>query len=100
MSANQKFPLLQKKVAATGKLRKYTRKMLMAMLKERGAYPTCYVSSRTDFLIVGEKPGIKLEKYEEKFLSDKPVNYMGKLDPYYSPIASIVLDAFFTDGEN
>ena len=41
-----------------------------------------------------------VEKYEEQFLSDKPVNYMGKLDPYYSPIASIVLDAFFTDGEN
>ena len=62
MSANQKFPFLQKKVAATGKLRKYTRKTLMAMLKERGAYPTCYVSSRTDYLIVGERPGIKLER--------------------------------------
>lgn len=60
MSANQNFPLLQKKVAATGKLRKYTRKTLMAILKERGAYPTCYVSRRTDYLIVGERPGIKL----------------------------------------
>ena len=62
MSANQNFPLLQKKVAATGKLRKYTRKMLMAILKKRGAYPTCYVSRRTDYLIVGERPGIKLER--------------------------------------
>ena len=62
VSANQNFPLLQKKVAATGKLRKYTRKTLMAILKERGAYPTCYVSRRTDFLIVGERPGIKLER--------------------------------------
>lgn len=53
---------MQKKVAATGKLRKYTRKTLMAILKERGAYPTCYVSRRTDYLIVGERPGIKLEK--------------------------------------
>jgi len=34
----------------------------MAILKERGAYPTCYVSRRTDFLIVGERPGIKLER--------------------------------------
>lgn len=62
MSANQKFPFLQKKVAATGKLRKYTRKTLMAILKEHGAYPTCYVSRRTDYLIVGERPGIKLER--------------------------------------
>ena len=62
MSANQNFPLLHKKVAATGKLRKYTRKVLMAILKERGAYPVCNVSRRTDYLIVGERPGIKLEK--------------------------------------
>lgn len=62
MSANQNFPLLQKKVAATGKLRKYTRKMLIAKLKECGAYPTCYVSRKTDFLIVGERPGKKLER--------------------------------------
>ena len=62
MSANQNFPLLQKKVAATGKLRKYTRKTLMAILKERGAYPTWYVSRKTDYLIVGERPGIKLER--------------------------------------
>ena len=62
MSANQNFPLLQKKVAATGKLRKYTLKTLMAILKAHGAYPTCYVSRRTDYLIVGERPGIKLER--------------------------------------
>ena len=62
MSANQNFPLLHKKVAATGKLRKYTRKVLMAILKERGAYPVCNVSRRTDYLIVGERPGIKLER--------------------------------------
>ncbi len=62
MSANQNFPLLQKKVAATGKLRKYTRKTLMAILKERVAYPTCYVSRKTDYLIVGERPSIKLER--------------------------------------
>ena len=62
VSANQKFPYLQKKVAATGKLRMYTRKSLMKMLREGGAYPTYNVSRRTDYLIVGERPGIKLEK--------------------------------------
>lgn len=34
----------------------------MAILKERWAYPVYNVSSRTDYLIVGERPGIKLEK--------------------------------------
>lgn len=34
----------------------------MAMLKERGAHPVYNVSSRTDYLIVVERPGIKLEK--------------------------------------
>ena len=62
MSANQNFLLLQLSFAVTGKLRKYTRKTLMAILKEHGAYPTCYVSRRTDYLIVGERPGIKLER--------------------------------------
>ena len=62
VSANQKFPYLQKEVAATGKLRMYTRKSLMKMLREGGAYPTYNVSRRTDYLIVGERPGIKLEK--------------------------------------
>ena len=28
------------------------------MLKERGAYPVYNVSSKTDILIVGERPGI------------------------------------------
>ena len=32
------------------------------MLKERGAYPVYNVSSKTDILIVGERPGIKLER--------------------------------------
>ena len=62
VSANQKFPYLQKKVAATGKLRKYTRKSLMKTLRENGAYPVYNVSRRTDFLIVGERPGKKLER--------------------------------------
>ena len=60
------------------------------------------VSQMTDFekQLFAEMEQKTVEKYEEQFLSDKPVNYMGKLDPYYSPIASIVLDAFFTDGKN
>ena len=62
MSANQNFPFLQKKVAATGKLQKYTRKVLMSMLREHGAFPAYKVSRRTDYLIVGSRPGGKLDK--------------------------------------
>lgn len=62
MSANDQFPFLQKKVVATGKLQRYTRKLLMAMLREHGAFPAYKVSRRTDYLIVGTRPGGKLEK--------------------------------------
>lgn len=41
-----------------------------------------------------------IEEYESDFLSDKPIVYNGEHKPFYSPIASIVLDAFFTDGKN
>ncbi|MBE6739435.1 MAG: hypothetical protein E7565_03850 [Ruminococcaceae bacterium] len=41
-----------------------------------------------------------IEEYEEEFISDKPIVYNGEHKPFYSPIASIVLDAFFTDGKN
>ena len=34
----------------------------MGIMKERGGYHFFNVSSRTDYLIVGERPGIKLEK--------------------------------------
>ena len=56
------FPLYAKKVVATGKLENYTRADLIALLTELGAIPICQVSSRTDFLLVGSKPGKKLRK--------------------------------------
>lgn len=62
MNTLQTFPLRDKKVVATGKLKNYTRRALMELLKNLGALPTYQVSGRTDVLVVGSNPGQKLEK--------------------------------------
>jgi len=56
------FPFAQKKVAATGKLKNYTRLALMDLLKKYGAITMYNVSRRTDYLIVGTKPGTKFQR--------------------------------------
>ena len=56
---------LQKKVAATGKLHSCTRKVLITKLRSWGAIPAYKVSRRTDFLIVGIRPGSKLVRARE-----------------------------------
>ena len=55
-------PFYGKSVAVTGKLDNYTRVGIKARLLELGAKPVSKVSGRTDFLILGERPGIKLAK--------------------------------------
>ena len=56
------FPLYAKKVVATGKLKNYTRADLIAILTELGAIPNYQVSKKTDYLIVGSRPGKKLNR--------------------------------------
>lgn len=51
-----------KTVAVTGKLDHYTRDGIKARLIELGARPVSVVSKKTDYLIVGERPGNKLVK--------------------------------------
>ena len=51
-----------KSVAITGKLENYTRAGIKSRLLELGAKPVSVVSSRTGYLIVGERPGSKLDK--------------------------------------
>ena len=55
-------PFYGKSVAVTGKLDNYTRDSIQARLLELGAKPVSKVSRRTDYLIVGAKPGSKLDK--------------------------------------
>lgn len=52
----------QKTFVLTGSLQKYTRDEASTLIKERGGKVTGSVSSKTDFLLVGEDPGSKLDK--------------------------------------
>lgn len=51
-----------KSVAVTGRLENYTRDGIKARLLELGAKPVSKVSKRTDYLILGSRPGNKLVK--------------------------------------
>ena len=55
-------PFYGKSVAVTGKLDNYTRNSIQARLRELGAKPVSKVSKRTDYLILGVRPGNKLVK--------------------------------------
>ena len=55
-------PFAGKTVVATGKLQNYTRDGIQMKLLSLGAKPASSVSKKTDYLIVGENAGSKLEK--------------------------------------
>lgn len=55
-------PFTGKTVVATGKLEHYTRDGIQMKLLSLGAKPASSVSKKTDYLIVGENAGSKLEK--------------------------------------
>ena len=59
---NPDNPFMGKSVAVTGKLNNYTRDGIKARLIALGARPVSKVSKRTDYLILGERPGNKLLK--------------------------------------
>ena len=55
-------PFYGKTVVVTGKLDNYTRDSIQARLRKLGARPVSKVSKRTDYLILGVRPGNKLSK--------------------------------------
>ena len=57
---NTDNPFVGKTIVVTGKLKSYTRDGIKARLVELGAKPVSKVSRRTDYLILGERPGNKL----------------------------------------
>jgi DNA ligase (NAD+) len=59
---NYDSPFMGKSIAVTGKLNSYTRSEIKARLLELGARPVSKISKRTDYLILGERPGSKLVK--------------------------------------
>jgi DNA ligase (NAD+) len=63
----------------TGALQKYTRDQAEAFIKERGGKVTGSVSKKTDFVLVGEDAGSKLDKAKElqiRVLSEKQFDEM------------------------
>ena len=72
-------PFAGKNVVATGKLVNYTRDGIQTRLLELGAHPASSVTKNTDFLIVGEKAGSKLDKAKSlgvKVLTEEEFEYM------------------------
>lgn len=59
---NPDSPFVGKSVAVTGKLVNYTRADINARILDLGAKPVSVVSTKTDYLVVGERPGSKLDK--------------------------------------
>jgi len=49
----------------TGKLELFSRKQIENVLRNLGADVTSSVSSKTDYVIVGEKPGSKFDKAQQ-----------------------------------
>ena len=53
------------KVVITGSFNEYSRDELKQIIKEKGGIPSASISSKTDFLILGDNPGSKLKKAQE-----------------------------------
>lgn len=62
MNANNNTVFSGKTIVATGKLENYTRDEIQAKILSLGATPASSVTKKTDYLIVGEKAGSKLQK--------------------------------------
>jgi len=54
-----------KRFVLTGKLNQFTRKEAKGRIKELGGRVTSSVSSKTDYLVVGDNPGSKYDKAQE-----------------------------------
>lgn len=62
MNVNNNTVFFGKTIVATGKLENYTRDEIQAKIISLGATPASSVTKKTDYLIVGEKAGSKLQK--------------------------------------
>ncbi len=67
-------PIKGKKIVFTGKATNFTREEFEKLIIKYGAWPSDSVSRNTDYLVVGENPGSKLEKAKSlgiKILSEQ-----------------------------
>jgi DNA ligase (NAD+) len=61
-SEGEPAALASKTFVVTGKLQRFTRDEIHERIKALGGKPTSSVSAKTDYLIVGEEAGSKLDK--------------------------------------
>ncbi len=77
-------PLEGKTIVVTGSLEHFSRNEIENLIKKLGGKPTSSVSSKTDYLIVGENPGSKLDKAKKlgvKVISEQEfLDLIGKTD--------------------
>jgi DNA ligase (NAD+) len=76
-----KTPLTGKSVVFTGELKNYSRLQAEELVRNLGGIPSASVSKSTDFLIIGENPGSKLEKAKKsgvKIIDEKKFQEMIK----------------------
>lgn len=95
---NTNNPFYGKTVVATGKLENYSRDGIQAKLLSLGAKPASSVSKNTDYLIVGENAGSKLEKARNlgvKTLTEAEFESATKSDPPKSTIGGEMVKAMF-----
>ena len=62
MNVNNNTVFFGKTIVATGKLENYTRDEIQAKIVSLGATPASSVTKKTDYVIVGENAGSKLQK--------------------------------------
>ncbi len=55
-------PLAGKSIVVTGTLKNYTRQEIEELIERLGGHAASSVSRNTDFVLVGENPGSKLDK--------------------------------------
>ncbi len=58
-------PLAGKTIVVTGTLKNFTRDEIKQVIEQYGGRAASSVSSKTDFVLVGEKPGSKLQKAQQ-----------------------------------
>jgi DNA ligase (NAD+) len=58
-------PLAGKTLVVTGTLQRYTREQIEALIEQLGGRAASSVSSKTDYVVAGEKAGSKLQKARE-----------------------------------
>jgi len=77
-------PYESKEFVITGTLKNYTREEAEELIRKLGGKTSSSVSKKTDFLIVGEKPGSKLNKARKLGISEiKADDFEAELKKYY-----------------